>query len=55
MHKSQTNLLKSSVYDTDFHAWLQAQILLLSQGKWHQIDVNNLIEELEDLGKQQPQ
>jgi hypothetical protein len=55
MQQSQTKLLKSSLYETDFHAWLQIQISLLSNKKWSQVDVNNLIEELEDLGKQQRQ
>ncbi len=55
MHQLQTNPLETSLYETDFHGWLQTQILLLNQRKWHQVDVNNLIEELEDLGRQQRQ
>lgn len=55
MHQLQTNPLETSLYETDFHSWLQTQILLLNQRKWHQVDVNNLIEELEYLGRQQRQ
>jgi hypothetical protein len=55
MNQLQTQSLKLSLYETDFHAWLQAQILLLSKGKWQEVDVKNLIEELEDLGRQQRQ
>jgi hypothetical protein len=55
MHQLQTNLSKLSLYETDFSAWLETQISLLSQGKLNQVDVNNLIEELKDLGRQQRQ
>lgn len=47
--------LKSSVtlYENDFYAWTQEQALLLHNHQWSQLDLPNLIEEIESLGKQQ--
>jgi hypothetical protein len=49
--------LNSSIdlYDADFYAWTQKQAMLLSSQQWSQIDLPNLIEEIESLGKQQRQ
>lgn len=47
--------LKPSLYETDFYAWTQEQVKLLSEGKWHQVDLKNIIEEIESLGKQERQ
>ena len=44
-----------SLYETDFYAWTQEQVTLLRNEQWSQIDVQNLIEEIESLGKQQRQ
>ena len=44
-----------NLYSTDFYAWTQEQANLLRQGKLDHIDVVNLIEEIESLGKQQQQ
>lgn len=43
----------SSLYDTDFLAWVEATAQLLKQGKLSKLDIKNLIEEVEDLGKSQ--
>jgi hypothetical protein len=40
-----------SQYEQDYYAWTQAQIALLQQRKLDQLDYENLIEELEDLGR----
>lgn len=42
-----------SLYETDFYAWTQEQAEFLRNGKWNQLDLINLIEEIESLGKQQ--
>ena len=42
-----------SLYDTDFYAWIQEQAKLLKYQEWNQLDLPNLIEEIESLGKQQ--
>lgn len=47
--------LKPPLYETDFYAWTQQQAKLLSEGCWHQLDVTNIIEEIESLGKRERQ
>lgn len=44
-----------NLYETDFYAWTQEQASLLRNQQWSQIDIQNLIEEIESLGKQQRQ
>ncbi|MGB3237449.1 MAG: DUF29 domain-containing protein [Geitlerinemataceae cyanobacterium] len=44
---------KSSLYETDFYAWTQEQAQLLQLQKWNQLDLPNLIEEIESLGKRE--
>ena len=38
-------------YDTDFHAWALHNAKLLRQGKFAELDVEHLAEELESMGK----
>lgn len=45
----------SNLYDADFHAWTQKQTDLLRHQQWNAIDLPNLIEEIESLGRQQRQ
>jgi|GEM_PF-3435241 len=50
----------SSLYETHFYAWVQEQAKLLKLGKLNALDLKNLnlknlIEEIESLGKQQKQ
>jgi hypothetical protein len=47
----QTTIL----YDQDFYAWTQCQMELLQARRWDELDIANLIEELDSLGKQQRQ
>jgi hypothetical protein len=42
-------------YEQDFYAWTQEQSELLRSGKWQALDIENLAEEIESLGKQQKQ
>jgi hypothetical protein len=44
-----------NLYEADFYAWTQEQAMLLRNQQWHRIDLPNLIEEIEFLGKQQRQ
>ncbi|MBW4620149.1 MAG: DUF29 domain-containing protein [Cyanosarcina radialis HA8281-LM2] len=57
MQSSQTEqhpeIDRQSLYQTDFYAWTQEQAKLLTQQQWQKIDLPNLIEEIESLGKQQ--
>ena len=59
MHVPETNektaMSAPSLYETDFYAWTQEQVSLLSKHQWGQLDLLNLIEEIDSLGKQQRQ
>jgi hypothetical protein len=43
----------TKLYDADFYAWTQEQVRLLRQGKWDGVDLENVIEEIETLGRQE--
>lgn len=62
MHAPKTNSetakdsnAAQNLYETDFYAWTQEQASLIRNQQWSQIDVPNLVEEIESLGKQQRQ
>lgn len=42
-----------SLYDTDFYSWSMQQADLVRQGRFSELDIDNLIEEIEDMGKSQ--
>ena len=44
-------MLTQTLYDQDFAQWIEQTIQQLEQGNFNNLDVNNLIEELKDLGK----
>ena len=46
---------QSVLYETDFYAWTQEQSDLLQLGKLNALDIVNLVEEIQSLGKQQKQ
>ncbi|MEX0270874.1 DUF29 domain-containing protein [Leptolyngbyaceae cyanobacterium UHCC 1019] len=52
---AKTPVSALNLYETDFYAWIQEQATLLRNQQWSQLDLPNLIEELESLGKQQRQ
>jgi hypothetical protein len=41
----------SATYTADFNLWIQRTAQLLRERHWHEIDLEHLIEEVEDLGK----
>jgi hypothetical protein len=45
----------SSLYEIDFYAWTQEQAILLREQQWSRVDLANVLEEIESLGKQQRQ
>ncbi len=51
--KSEMSAL--NLYETDFYAWTQEQAIFLRNQEWSKIDLPNLLEEIESLGKQQRQ
>lgn len=43
--------MRATLYETDFYAWTQHQAALLRQEEFTEVDWNNLIEEIEALGR----
>jgi hypothetical protein len=43
--------MSRAIYKSDFNLWSQQTAQLLREGRWQEIDVEYLIEEIEDLGK----
>ncbi|MEA5617806.1 DUF29 domain-containing protein [Cronbergia sp. UHCC 0137] len=43
--------MNSTTHENDFYAWTQEQANLLKTGQLHQIDLQNIIEEIEDMGR----
>lgn len=43
--------MSAPLYETDFAAWADRQADLLRQGRLQALDIGNLIEEIEDMGK----
>ena len=41
----------SAAYDEDFYAWTQEQATLLRSGEFSQVDIENVAEELESMGR----
>ncbi|MBD2179614.1 DUF29 domain-containing protein [Aerosakkonema funiforme] len=41
----------TSLYEQDFYLWLQTNINLLKEGKFAEVDLENLLEELESMGR----
>ena len=40
-----------NLYDSDFYQWSQQQCHFLKSGQWNELDIANLAEEIEDMGK----
>ena len=47
--------MRSNLYETDFYAWTLEQSKLLQISDFKGLDIVNLVEEIESLGKQQRQ
>lgn len=43
----------SELYELDFYAWTQQQAKFLQEEKWSRLDIPNLVEEIESLGRQE--
>jgi len=39
------------LYEQDLFAWTQQQVYLLTHQRWHELDVENLIDELEGMAR----
>ena len=47
--------MEAKLYETDFYRWTVEQSQLLAIGKFNDLDLENLAEEIASLGKQQQQ
>ncbi|MDX2256257.1 MAG: DUF29 domain-containing protein [Pseudanabaenaceae cyanobacterium bins.39] len=45
--------MTTKLYDTDFYAWTLEQSRLLQSGELKGLDIENLVEEIESLGRQE--
>ena len=43
--------MPDSLYDTDFHAWADAQAALLRAGRFDEADIAHIAEEIESMGR----
>lgn len=41
----------NTLYEQDFYLWIATTVKELKEGKWDEIDIPNLIEELESMGR----
>ena len=51
MPKVATKAPTDDLYETDFHAWTQEQARLLKEKRWADLDLDNLVEEVESVGR----
>jgi Domain of unknown function DUF29 len=42
---------RQSLYERDFHLWIEQQAALLREGRVDELDVANLLEEIESMGR----
>jgi len=47
--------METGLYETDFYGWTMQQSKLLALGKLDGLDIANLVEKIESLGKQKQQ
>lgn len=52
---SLSSQITPNLYEEDFYDWTQEQAKLLRERVWDSLDIENLAEEIESLGKQQRQ
>jgi len=43
--------MDESLYETDFYAWINQQVNFLQSGKFSETDMDNIAEEIEEMGK----
>lgn len=49
----EINTGESSLYETDFYAWTQQQAALMKEGCLADLDLMNVLEEIESLGRKE--
>ena len=51
MQRTATKPPPNDLYDTDFYAWTQEQARLLRERRFADLDLDNLVDEVESVGK----
>ncbi len=41
----------ATLYDRDFYLWIETTSKLLRDGKFHELDIDNLVEEIDSMGR----
>jgi Domain of unknown function DUF29 len=52
---SESNTSESKLYDRDFYAWTETMAEALRSQHWSALDIENLVEEVESLGRRERQ
>ncbi len=47
-----TKINQNNLYDTDFYLWIETTTKQLREKQFNQLDLANLIQEIEEMGKQ---
>jgi hypothetical protein len=53
MSKHEEAAMRSMLHETDFLRWTEEQAALLRAGRFADADIQNILEEIEDMGKEQ--
>lgn len=53
MDETQALAALNSLYERDFYEWSRHQARLLREGRWDELDLENLVEEVESVGRSQ--
>src|SRR3982750_3295215 len=51
MSKVATKPPANDLYESDFYAWTQEQARLLRERRWNDLDLENLVDEVESVGR----
>jgi Domain of unknown function DUF29 len=51
MSDTKTKAPPNPLYETDFYAWTQQQAQLLREQRWDDLDLENLVDEVESVGR----
>jgi hypothetical protein len=51
LERSLSKTEATNLYDQDFYQWTQQMAIALREGQWDQLDLENLAEEIESVGR----
>jgi hypothetical protein len=51
MSPTETKTRPNDLYEVDFYAWTQEQARLLRERRWDDLDLDNLVDEVEGVGR----